>query len=179
MHLHWNSGLDTGVVEIDAQHREIMELINSLKRLSVQRRRAPIMGEGMLAPLFRDDRATQSRILEAMDEFIDYTRRHFSFEEAVMEHAGHPATQEHCTSHQAFCTHVQDVREQFAAGEDVLEGFVRLLTNWLPKHIANDEAELTELVRDSSLKETASPEIRLSSGNMFEDILPEPEIRRP
>lgn len=172
--LYWNSGLDTGVVEIDVQHREMMELINALQRVAEQRRSAPHVGDGMLAPLFCVDSPAQPQTLEAMDQFIEATLHHFSFEEAVMDHLDHPASPEHCASHQAFRVYMLDVREKFISGNDVLDDFVMLLRKWLPKHIANDEEEFTDLVRDPEVSESPNPEIHLSSGNMFEDILLEP-----
>ena len=169
-YLHWNSDLNTGIFEIDGQHRRIMDLINRLQRLARQERSLTFQGEAMLEPLFPEEGADHSQILAAIEDLIDYTLNHFSFEEGLMERAGHPATLNHCKAHQAFRRHVIEVRGLFEAGHDVLDDLLSLLGHWLFKHIAHDDLELSELSASRGVPAPANAELLMPPGELFKDV---------
>ena len=67
--LVWLPELDTGIEEIDRQHRRIVEYINKLHELKATHDRAELG--------------------EVIGEMVDYTLSHFVFEEALIENAGY------------------------------------------------------------------------------------------
>ena len=168
--LHWNNDLNTGIIEIDGQHRRIMELINRLQRLAGQDRSTSCQGDAMLAPLFPEEGADRSQIQAAIEDLVDYSLSHFSFEESLMEKAGHPATYDHRKAHQAFRRHVIEVLGLFEAGEDVLDGLIRLLSLWFFKHIAHDDQELSGIDRDSLHPGAANTDVMMSADLLFKDV---------
>lgn len=170
-YLQWNSDLNTGINEIDVQHRRMLDLINRLHRLSSQDRAAgaDANGNAMLAPLFPEAGVDRFQIRDAIEDLIDYTLSHFKFEEALMEQSGHPASHDHRKAHQAFRRHILEVLGQFEAGEDVLEDLLRMLGVWLFKHIAHDDQELACLERKCVRASPADNEAIMSSEMIFKD----------
>ena len=169
-YLHWNSNFETGILEIDGQHRRIMNLINRLHRLARQERDVGLLGDAMLAPLFAEDSVDRTQILVAIEGLIDYTVGHFNFEESLMEQSGHPATFDHCQAHQAFRSLIVEMRGHFEAGQDVLDDLIVLLGHWLFKHIARDDQELSAVKSGRRLRDPANAEFLMAPVALFEDM---------
>ena len=70
MYFQWSDRLDTGIVEIDSQHRAIADYINALYNAKQTNDQSEV--EGVLSGL------------------VDYTVNHFSFEEQLMEYTFSP-----------------------------------------------------------------------------------------
>jgi hemerythrin len=122
--IDWNHERYTvKVKKFDDQHQELVRLINELHA-------AMKAGHG------RDGLA---KLLGALAE---YTKVHFSVEEALMASYGYPKLETHRLEHVAFNKRVADFQRQFAAGEaamtiDVLE----FLRGWLIDHILKADRE--------------------------------------
>ena len=118
--LNWTSDLDTGIAEIDNQHRRIVDYINRLNELR-----------------HTHDRAGLSDVI---GEMVDYTMSHFAFEEALMEQAEYAFSQAHRSVHETFIKRVEKFRERFIAGEDIADELYDVLKRWLINHIQRDDA---------------------------------------
>lgn len=125
--LQWMPDLDTGIKEIDVQHRRIFEYINTLHEL-----------------LETHDRA---QLGEVIAETVDYTISHFAFEEALMESAGYMFSGPHKRVHDLFTRRVAEMQKRFNAGEDVTEELHDLLSRWLFNHIRNEDHGYIEAVQ--------------------------------
>ena len=68
--LHWTSDLDTGIEQVDEQHKILVKYINEMHDAHVANDRK---GMGV-----------------ALDHLIDYTVQHFSDEEGLLEMAEYP-----------------------------------------------------------------------------------------
>ena len=68
-YLHWVPELDTGIPEIDTQHKRILDYINKLHDLR--------------------DSPDRAALGDVIGETVDYTLSHFAFEESVIESAGY------------------------------------------------------------------------------------------
>ncbi len=146
--LIWNEDLNTGIPEIDGQHRRMLELINQIHYLAWRRGAGAAIyygGAVLLPPLFPEEEVYPSRVLAAIEDVLAYTLEHFSFEEAVMQDAGFPLSAEHCRSHDAFRLQVEEVLSGFQRGIDVLEELCSLLCTWFFRHIAHDDRDLAAL----------------------------------
>ena len=117
--LVWMPELDTGIDEIDRQHRRIVEYINKLHEL----------------------RTTQDReaLGNVIGEMVDYTVSHFVFEESLMENAGYLFSGPHKKVHELFTRRVMDLQMRFDAGEDVTGELHGMLSRWLFNHIRNED----------------------------------------
>ena len=125
--LEWSDILDTGIEEIDNQHRRLVDYINEL-------------GEA---------RKTQDTKLvgKVIDDTIDYTVSHFGFEETLIEEAGYKLLRPHKKVHELFVRRVTDLQKRFKAGEDISEELHALLSRWLVSHIKHDDHAYAECVK--------------------------------
>lgn len=126
-HMKWASDLDTGIEVIDNQHKRIVEYINILI----------------------DTRVThdQKKIEIVLNELVDYTLSHFTFEESLMEEAGYPFIKGHKRIHQIFVKRIEDYIQRFKKGEDITDELLNSLRAWLINHIKSDDNDYAEIVK--------------------------------
>lgn len=125
--LAWTPELDTGIDEIDRQHRRLVDYINQLYAL-----------------LDTDDRPRLGRVI---DEMLDYTLSHFAFEETMLESAGYVFLGPHRKVHEIFTRRVAELHARFIAGENVTAELHGLLSRWLLNHIRNEDRAYVEVAQ--------------------------------
>ncbi|WP_114239600.1 bacteriohemerythrin [Dyella sp. C9] len=133
--LVWQEDLNTGIDVIDNQHRRIVAIVNALSDAQQ-----------------RQDRRAVGEVLE---ELVDYTLSHFTFEEALMEDAGYEFGRPHKRLHDIFAARIRQYQLRFAEGEDVADELKSMLSRWLFQHIRNDDRAYVESVRRNMLKLTS------------------------
>lgn len=126
-HLSWQKSYDTGIHEIDIQHRELLNYVNQLDDARKLNNRAEVKD-----------------VIEGM---ADYTISHFSFEEALMEQVSYSYVGPHKHIHKTLVDKVGKFTERFEAGEDIAEEFHGLLRRWLINHIQRDDAAYVKAVK--------------------------------
>ncbi|MDO4725492.1 MAG: bacteriohemerythrin, partial [Comamonadaceae bacterium] len=109
--LQWTPDMNTGIAEIDRQHRRIVEYINMLHEVRQTHDR--------------------QRLGEVIAEMVDYTISHFAFEEALIEEAGYVFSGPHKKVHELFTRKVTQMQRRFDSGEDVSEELHGMLSRWL------------------------------------------------
>lgn len=129
MTIVWESRYETGVAEVDEDHRRLVALINELD--AVLEAGGDLMRVGMI-----------------IDALIDYTHYHFSREEALMAGAGYDEAGDHAISHSQFghflgglvgsCM-VQPSREAAARVRDYLQ-------EWLMDHILVEDMKFVAVL---------------------------------
>lgn len=126
-HLVWTADLDTGIGEIDRQHRRLVAYINTLYEL----RASP-------------DRQALSRVIA---DTVEYTESHFAFEENLLEQAGYEFSGPHKKVHELFVRRIVSVQQRFEAGEDVADELHQVLSRWLFSHIRSEDHAYMETVK--------------------------------
>jgi hemerythrin len=86
----------------------------------------------------------KEEISKVIDEMVDYTISHFTFEESMQEEAHYPYLKAHKRVHDLFARRVGEYRERFKLGEDISEELNNLLVTWLFNHIKRDDADYVE-----------------------------------
>ena len=120
-YLHWSNDLNTGIEVIDKQHRRLVEYLNELNTA---------IAEG-----------DQKGVKHVLDELIDYTLSHFSFEEELIEKSGYPFLKAHKRVHEIFTKRVGEFLQRAEKGEDVAPEILSMLKIWLINHIKGDDAD--------------------------------------
>jgi hemerythrin len=105
----WSEDFATGVAEIDAQHRELLEQV-----------------ERLLGAIQSDPTAV-GRLLDFLG---DYALSHFEMEERLMERHAYPAAESHRAAHAGFVGAFGRIRYDFDL-DGLTEGMVELITSWL------------------------------------------------
>lgn len=118
MFFNWNDSLNTGVEQIDAQHRHLVVLINRLY-----------------------DEFTASSAVDCapyLEELEEYVRLHFSDEEALLESADLPeeGKARHREAHRVFETGLERFVSRYRADSAMLSmELLAWLRDWLLLHI--------------------------------------------
>ncbi|RLF42194.1 MAG: hypothetical protein DRN17_08030, partial [Thermoplasmata archaeon] len=159
----WDGNFNTGIEEIDTQHRQLVSILNRLATHIV----------------YESSRDVLSTIL---DELIDYTLYHFESEEAIWHQyfSGKELETEHKATHQEFIdTVVRLKEEQSSRSYDVLaKDTLGFLTQWLAAHILEADRYMVQVIfalQDglplSDAKERAEKNMSKLTGLLIDIIL--------
>lgn len=96
-------------------------------------------------------RGQRDKIKEVLEDLIDYTQSHFSFEENLLEQVSYQYLPSHRGIHDLFVKRLNDYRLKFEKGESIEKDLYRLLSKWLINHIQHDDQDYVDAVRDNML----------------------------
>lgn len=130
----WKSDLETGIADVDKQHKDLVDAIGALG-----------------AALAANDEQAASRILTCLTGYILV---HFEAEERWMRANGFPLVREHIAKHDQFVARVVAMTKDHAEEgmSAVLKLRLRNALSWLEEHIEDDDQDLT--------RHLASPVVR-------------------
>jgi len=131
MIIEWDSSLETGVAEIDADHRNLVRLINDLDMM---------LSQGV----------DPARFGGVIDTLIDYAENHFRREEEMLENLGYPDVGGHVESHAGF-GHRLGAMVAGCIIEPGPASIARLrdhLHSWLIDHILSEDMRFAPFVRE-------------------------------
>lgn len=114
---NWEEKYSVGIESIDEQHKELIDMINSLHTA---------MHEGK----------ANTSIEVILDALVDYTKTHFKDEEDLFRKYAYPHLEEHILEHNKFIdtvgTFVQDFKnKKIGLSVKILD----FLSDWLKDHI--------------------------------------------
>ncbi|KAB2845499.1 MAG: bacteriohemerythrin [Melioribacteraceae bacterium] len=117
----WNNSFSVNNVDIDKQHKKLVELINSLHDAMGQGKSREVLGV-----IFND--------------LISYTKSHFKFEENCMLDKKYPDYTAHRLEHQKLTNQVLKLKQEFDSGKVVISiDLLNFLKDWLKKHILESD----------------------------------------
>jgi len=140
----WTDALSVNDPEIDQQHRQLIDIINSLHAAMVAGKAKQVIGD-------------------LTDRWMEYTVRHFQYEEKRMAACGYPDLENHRRQHAKMAQRVRDIKEKANSGQGLVELEARkILKAWLTEHIkGSDKQYVPYLEKGRSGNKPAS---RLSRG---------------
>jgi hemerythrin len=131
----WHEGLETGVAQVDAEHRLQVSLINALEAL---------LGRG-------DDPALAER---TAGQLVDFTSVHCLSEELVMRLHAYPQLDAHLLEHGRLMERVRDLREQVVDGARAeASGAIAGLRTWLVEHVRSMDQAFARWCRETGAAE--------------------------
>lgn len=124
----WSAKYETGIREVDLQHKKLVRLINSLARMQAKQ-------------------TDRDELLKVFDQLADYAVYHFKDEEDLMRRYRIDAEFEasHVKAHALFVRQARDARA--AANEnpgEVTEHALTFLTKWLISHILGTDMRMAK-----------------------------------
>ncbi len=123
--IQWSAALAVGHDEIDAQHQQLVEIINRLHEAMMERR-----GREVLAQVFED--------LEK------YTRFHFATEERLMDRHHYAASADHKKAHADLIDKLLALYSDFERGKLTISmETMNFLKSWLTDHIGRKDKSLS------------------------------------
>jgi len=124
--MQWDTRLETGRAEIDAQHIALVAALNRLHD-------AMLEGQGS---------AEVGRTLQFL---VDYTAAHFHLEEALMDQCGYAGAGSHKRIHAGLGQQMQSLVERYQQNPATLTIAVMIfLEEWLTDHFLGEDRRLVE-----------------------------------
>ncbi len=116
--MEWTDKLSVGVPSIDAQHKKLVSMANTLYD-------AMKAGHG------------KEILDETLAGLINYTVTHFKYEEKLFAQTGYPATAPHLKQHEDLTKQVLAIQEKMKKGVSFAQSMevMEFLKNWLTNHI--------------------------------------------
>ncbi|NLE02137.1 MAG: hemerythrin family protein [Fibrobacter sp.] len=134
MAIEWNDELSVKVESLDAEHKTLIETINTL-------------GSAMKA------RKSNQVIGEVIEKLIGYAGTHFAHEEDLFDKYSFPASINHKREHNDFVRKVTAFKKDFDSGKLMLSiEILEFLTAWLKNHIQKEDKGYSELFIKNNVK---------------------------
>lgn len=126
--IKWPELFNTGIEEIDRQHKRLVELIN-------------------LAFYSMNRNASQMDIMLVFSELQDYVKYHLRYEEHFILEINYPDYEKHKMFHDHFEDDIFAYQHDFEHNTDILllrDKLVKFLLSWLVEHIVEDDKKYAE-----------------------------------
>jgi hemerythrin len=117
--------METGVEKIDAQHRELINRINTLLEIG-------------------EKSASEEETQKTIDYLGEYVVKHFGDEEEIQIKSSYPKYEEHKKLHAYYIDEFSRFKSEFAEKGNSMEFTMKLnnsLINWIVKHIKGADVE--------------------------------------
>jgi hemerythrin len=132
--MEWNSSWVVGIREVDAQHKNLVSLVNGLYD-------AMSRGEGkkILRPI--------------LAELVKYTKAHFAAEEDIMRRTGYREFVPHKQEHDRFTAQALEFQRNFENGSVLISGQVLdFLRVWLRDHILGTDKKYVPFLQSKGVR---------------------------
>jgi hemerythrin len=130
----WQPSYSVKVARYDDDHKRLFAMINDLHV-------AMLAGQG------------KEKIQQIVKQLGDYTKFHFSAEEAQLEKTNYPELSAHKAEHQLFIKQVQKFEQDIAAGKLNLSVSVAgFLNDWLANHIKKTDQKYSNYLNEHGVQ---------------------------
>lgn len=121
----WNEKYSVGVREFDAQHQQLINILNDLYDAMQAHKADDVLGQ-------------------ILSQLINYTKIHFTNEEKYMEKYAYPDLPAQKREHEAFVKKMMDFKESFDSGKTIFSvSLTSFLKDWLFNHIGGIDKKYT------------------------------------
>lgn len=140
--MQWSDKMSVGVPELDADHKQLIRIINQLT-----------------ADADSDERQTAVR--QSLFGLLRYAEYHFAREEGVLAACRYPDLEEHKAEHRDFIVQISELNRRFDSDPEdsaalVNETLLNFLQDWLNHHVLiADKAYRTHVERNPAARKTA------------------------
>ncbi len=133
-YVEWKDEYSVGIDSIDQQHKKLLNLINQLQTAV-------------------DYSTGEEFEREALDELVDYTKTHFTYEEGLMEQNDYPDFEPHKAQHVEMIKKVEEVLAEYDKDpESAMSNAVEYLKDWLIKHINGTDKQYSSFLIEKGVK---------------------------
>ncbi len=123
----WTQDLETGIHEIDEQHKLIIGYINKVNDAAKS--------------------GNEEKLEEVLEGLLEFTITHFELEEELMEKAGYPFLKAHAMMHETLMKRLADLRMRaINKKENIASELQTFLESYLSNHVMNSDHDYVESV---------------------------------
>jgi hemerythrin len=120
----WTQDLETGIREIDEQHKLIIGYINKVNDAARP--------------------GNEAQLAEVLEGLLEFTITHFDLEEELMEKAGYPFLKAHKMMHETLMKRLADIRTRAINKENIIPELQTFLESYLTNHVINSDHDYVE-----------------------------------
>lgn len=133
-YVEWKDEYSVGIDSIDRQHKKLLSLINQLQTAV-------------------DYSTGEEFEREALDELVDYTKTHFTYEEGLMKDNDYPDFEPHKTQHEEMVAHVKETLSEYEKDHDTaMNNAAKFLRKWLINHINGTDKQYSSFLIEKGVK---------------------------
>ena len=133
-YVEWKDEYSVGIDSIDRQHKKLLNLINQLQTAV-------------------DYSTGEEFEREALDELVDYTKTHFTYEEGLMKDNDYPDFEPHKTQHEEMVAHVKETLSEYEKDHDTaMNNAAKFLRKWLINHINGTDKQYSSFLIEKGVK---------------------------
>jgi hemerythrin len=141
--LKWDEKYSVKVVELDDQHKRLIDLINKLYKAYLNSKNEDTLSASI------KELDTQFNVLE---ELMKYTIYHFKTEEKYLLKYQYPGYELHKREHENLTSKVISMKNDFEKGEAInSKSVILFLMDWLIKHILGSDKQYVLYLNKSGL----------------------------
>lgn len=129
MILFWTKHLETGIAEIDSQHKGLIDILNAIHDHLQEH--------------------NESEIPRLVEHFKQLVLKHFEYEEQLMQRIEFPGLETHKEHHKVLYEKVKDFEINLINYSSL--GIVRFLTDWLKHHIEEVDGDYIVYIKEKNL----------------------------
>lgn len=130
----WSQKFQVGIGFVDAQHKQLVDIINRLHEAMASGRGKEVLGK-------------------TLEELIRYTKAHFAAEEKVLESSGYPEFPQHHAEHERLTLAVLEFHRKLISNELGLSiNVMAFLKDWLGQHILNVDMQYAPYLKAKGVK---------------------------
>ncbi len=119
----WNDKYSVGIKELDAQHKQLINILNELY-------------EAM------QNATAQNALGKIINELVSYTKLHFATEEKYMERYNYSGLASQKKEHEKFVEKVNLFKQDFESGKLALSlNVASFVKDWLSSHILGSDKQ--------------------------------------
>lgn len=130
--IKWNDSLSVGIDSIDDQHKQLFEKINDVLDACIKQK-------------------GQDAVSEMIGFLNDYTKKHFSDEEKLLETYKYPDLSMHKKLHENFISDIKDIEKDIKTNGVNVATITILnhkLVDWLINHIGKIDKKYGEYIKN-------------------------------
>ena len=142
--IKWENRFNTGYKRVDDQHKELVNILNKLYILVMNK------------DISKEDVAEE--LNNIIKDTVDYVAYHFSTEEAIMKAVDYSRFKPHVSKHRNFTNKVLEEVNNYKNGKEIdIKAFTLFLRDWLFDHILIEDKIFINEVK-STLEKMAREE---------------------
>ncbi|MDJ0624213.1 MAG: bacteriohemerythrin [Desulfocapsaceae bacterium] len=128
--IKWRDSYATGIPEMDDEHREIIDIINTLYEMI-------------------RDKKNYEELKNVYERMYNYSLNHFSHEEQILEESNYSGLAAQKEQHSRFAARLEEMKEQLlSADESAIPEVYKFLREWWLQHIVEVDGQYGDVLKE-------------------------------